>query len=122
MAETMLLIPVRTSKQGTALNAGKLKEAYQQETSTARFAPEDLERLGLATGDKIRLRSSVGEVEVTCQPIKGKDMTPGLIFIAYGPTSSQLMEEDTAGSGMPLSKHIEVEIEGPVPSTEESPS
>ena len=31
--------------------------------------------------------------------------------MAYGPNSSQLMEYDTAGSGMPLSKNIEVMVE-----------
>jgi formylmethanofuran dehydrogenase subunit D len=33
------------------------------------------------------------------------------VFIAYGPLSSALMDGDTAGSGMPLSKNIEVQIE-----------
>ncbi len=34
-----------------------------------------------------------------------------MAFIPYGPPSSQLMESDTAGSGMPISKHMEIEIE-----------
>ncbi len=111
MGEMMMLIPVRTSKQGTTLNAGKLKEAYQTVTSTVEMSPEDMERLQIKNGDQLRLRSSVGEVVVSCQLRKGKDSTPGLLFIAYGPTSSQLMEYDTAGTGMPPSKHIQVEIE-----------
>jgi formylmethanofuran dehydrogenase subunit D len=34
--------------------------------------------------------------------------------VAYGPKSSELMTGDTAGTGMPLSKHLAVEVE-PVP-------
>jgi formylmethanofuran dehydrogenase subunit D len=34
-----------------------------------------------------------------------------VLFIAYGPSTTQLMDSDTAGSGMPLSKHIVVEVE-----------
>jgi formylmethanofuran dehydrogenase subunit D len=41
-----------------------------------------------------------------------------MLFMAYGPASSQLMESDTAGSGMPLSKNLEVRVDrvaGPSP-------
>jgi formylmethanofuran dehydrogenase subunit D len=34
-----------------------------------------------------------------------------MLFIAYGPPSSQLMASDTAGTGMPLSKHMQVLVE-----------
>ncbi|MEN8259999.1 MAG: assimilatory sulfite reductase (NADPH) flavoprotein subunit [Pseudomonadota bacterium] len=117
MAESMILVPVRTSRQGTSLNAGKLKEEYQTETSTAEIHEDDMARLGLKKGDRIRLRSEYGaEVVVSCKSRKGADASPGLIFMAYGPTSSQLMEDDTAGTGMPLSKHIAVDVEGPLTS------
>jgi formylmethanofuran dehydrogenase subunit D len=68
-------------------------------------------RLGFNSGDKLRLKNHIGEVVVTCVPKKATDLPQGMIFIAYGPTSSRLMESDTAGSGMPLSKHISVQVE-----------
>ncbi|HLF96732.1 MAG TPA: assimilatory sulfite reductase (NADPH) flavoprotein subunit [Methylococcaceae bacterium] len=111
----LLLVPVRTSRQGTSLNAGKLKADYQDETSTVEMHAEDMARLGLQKGDKIRLRAANGnEAVVKCKAIKGDDATPGLMFMAYGPNSSQLMDEDTGGTGMPLSKHLPVEVEGPL--------
>jgi len=116
MAETIMLVPVRTNKQGTSLNAGKLKDEYQLVTSTVEIDPADMERLGLTTGDKVRLRSPAVETVVTCQQRKGKGSTAGMMFIAYGPPSSELMDGDTAGTGMPLSKHLLVEIEGPLAS------
>ncbi|RME32543.1 MAG: formylmethanofuran dehydrogenase [Gammaproteobacteria bacterium] len=115
MTDTLLLIPVRSNKQGTSLNVGKLEPEYQQVTSTVELDPQDMERLGLEAGNQIRLRARSGaEVVVTCQPRKAKDPSPGLMFIPYGPASSQLMEADTAATGMALSKHLEVQVEGPL--------
>ncbi|MCK5478911.1 MAG: assimilatory sulfite reductase (NADPH) flavoprotein subunit [Methylococcales bacterium] len=115
MAETMLLIPVRTSRQGTSLNAGKLKDEYRDETSTIEIHNQDMARLGLKKGDKIRMSSANGaECIVNCKAQKSAEATPGLIFMAYGPISSQFMEADTAGTGMPISKQMEVSIEGPL--------
>lgn len=111
MPETMLLIPGRSSKQGTSLNKGKLGDEYQDVTSTVEINADDMVRLGFNDGDKLRLKNHVGEVVVTCVSKKAADLPEGMIFIAYGPTSSRLMEGDTAGSGMPLSKHLPVEVE-----------
>ena len=112
---SLLLVPVRTNRQGISLNVGKLKADYQDETSTVEMHVEDMARLGLQKGDKVRLRAQNGnQVVVKCKALKGESASPGMMFIAYGPTSSQLMEEDTAGTGMPLSKHLPVEVEGPL--------
>ncbi|HKJ21658.1 MAG TPA: molybdopterin dinucleotide binding domain-containing protein [Gammaproteobacteria bacterium] len=111
MANTMLLIPGRSSKQGTSLNKGKLKEEYLEVTSTVEIKEDDMQRLGLVDGDRVRLSNEVGETTVTCLQKKNIDLPDGVIFMAYGPASSQLMDWDTAGSGMPLSKNIEVQIE-----------
>lgn len=118
MAESMILVPVRTSRQGTSLNAGKLKEEYKDETSTVELHTDDMARLGLRKGDTIRMRSPGGsEAVVNCKERKSEDAEPGMVFMAYGPVSSQFMEsEDTAGTGMPISKHLPIEIEGPLAS------
>ena len=108
--ETMTLIPGRTSKQGTSLNAGKLKDEYLTVTSTLEMNEKDMERLKLQKGDKVRLVSEVGETVVSCTPRKDADLPSGVLFIPYGPPSSELMDSDTAGSGMPLSKQIEVRV------------
>ena len=111
MPETMTLIGGRTSRQGTSLCASKLEAEYIEVTSTVEMNAEDMSRLGLKDGDPVRLRSTSGEVDVRCKGRTTKDLPPGLLFIAYGPLSSRLMASDTAGSGMPISKHIEVTVE-----------
>lgn len=111
MTETMVLIAGRSNKQGTALNAGKLKDEYRAVTSTVEMNAEDMARLGLKDGDSVRLRNAIGEAVVRCKGRKATDLPVGLLFIPYGPPSSQLMGSDTAGTGMPLSKNFEVEVE-----------
>ena len=114
MPETMTLIAGRTMKQGQTLNAGKLKDGYQEVTTTGEMNQEDMARLGLKDGDQVRLSTATGETVVRCKGRKPEDLPAGMIFIAYGPPSSQLMGSDTALSGMPLSKNLEVEVE-PLP-------
>lgn len=111
MAETLILIPGRSSKQGTSLNKGKLKSEYQEITTTLELNPDDMQRLGLSDGDRVRLSNEVGATVVRCHAQKPDEIPLGVCFIPYGPPSSELMDCDTAGSGMPISKQIRVRIE-----------
>lgn len=93
------------------MHAGKLKDEYVDVTSTVEMNADDMARLNLKDRDRVRLRSVTGEVVVRCKARPAKDLPAGMLFISYGPYSSALMAGDTAGSGMPISKHIEVEVE-----------
>lgn len=109
--EVFILIPGRTSRQGTSLNEGKFSAAYVEETNTLFMSPEDMGRLGLKSGDRVRLRSEQGQVELPCQAAKAGELPAGLLFLPYGDASSRLMAGDTHGTGMPNSKGIDVEVE-----------
>ncbi len=111
MAVIMTLIGGRSSKQGTSLCAGKLGAEYTEVASTVEMNVEDMARLGLSNDSKVRLRTAVGEAVLRCKGRQTKDLPPGLLFMAYGPLSSQLMAGDTAASGMPISKNLDVEVE-----------
>ena len=111
MAEWFILIPGRTSRQGTSLNEGKFSKDYVEETHTLFVAPEDMTRLGLKPGDRVRLRSPQGQIEVACQPARAGELQPGVLFIPYGDLSSRLMTGGTHGTGMPDSKGLDVELE-----------
>jgi len=111
MAESFILIPGRTSKQGVGISEGKFKDGYQSETQTLQVAPQDMQRLGLSEGDRVRLTSQWGQIEVRVTAAKGDELPPGLLFIAYGDLSSRLMGGDTHGSGMPTSKGLDVTLE-----------
>lgn len=111
MTETMTLIAGRTSKHGTSLNAGKFKDEYLDATSVVDMNSDDMARLGLQDGDSVRLSTTFGETIVRCKGRKPTDLPPGMLFMAYGPPSSQLMGADTAGTGMPHSKNFDVGVE-----------
>jgi len=111
MAEMMTLIGGRSSRQGTALCAGKLEAEYLDVSTTVEMNVEDMARLGLQNESKVRLRTPSGETILRCKGRETKDLPKGLLFMAYGPASSQLMAGDTAGTGMPLSKNLSVEVE-----------
>ncbi|HET9041106.1 MAG TPA: molybdopterin dinucleotide binding domain-containing protein [Gemmatimonadales bacterium] len=107
----MTLIGGRSSKQGTSLCAGKLGAEYLQISSTVEMNVEDMARLGLSNDSKVRLRTPMGEVVLRCKGRETKDLPPGLLFMAYGPFSSELMAGDTGATGMPISKNLDVEVE-----------
>jgi formylmethanofuran dehydrogenase subunit D len=109
--EVFILIPGRTSRQGTALNEGKFTRDYVEETSTLLMSPDDMARLGLKNGDRVRLRSEQGQVELPCQAAKAGELPPGVLFLPYGDLSSRLMGGDTHGTGMPNSKSFDVGLE-----------
>jgi len=111
MAETFILIPGRTSEQGCGISEGKFQEKYLSQINTLKIAPGDMQRLGLADGDRVRLTSDHGQVEVAVAPARGDELPEGLLFIAYGDISSRLMGGDTHGSGMPTSKGLDVQLE-----------
>ena len=109
--ETFILIPGRTSNQGCGISEGKFGPTYQAEIHRLLMAPADMQRLEIASGQRVRLRSEHGQVDVAAEPAKGDELPSGLLFIAYGDLSSRLMGGDTHGSGMPTSKGIDVTLE-----------
>ena len=110
MPESFILIPGRTSRQGTSLNEGKYTEAYIEEVHTLKMNPQDMKRLGICDGEMVRMWNDFGAVVVPCQADK-RECPPGLLFISYGHNSSQLMGGETHGSGMPDSKGLDVFVE-----------
>jgi len=111
MAEIFILIPGRTSRQGTTLNEGKDTEDYQDETGTLSVNKDDMIRLGLSKGDRVRLRTGQGQIELPVQEGPKDELPPGVLFMPYGPLSSQLMHGETHGTGMPDSKSFDVTLE-----------
>jgi formylmethanofuran dehydrogenase subunit D len=105
-----VLIPGRTSRQGCGISEGKFTAGYLEETTILQVAPQDMQRLGLADGDRVRLASDSGQIEVAVATAKADELPPGVLFIAYGDLSSRLMGADTHGSGMPTSKGIDVRL------------
>lgn len=103
-----LLNPSRTAKQGANINVGKFTEEYQAIVTTLTMSPADMESLGVVAGDEVIVRTEFGEATFRCE---SGNVPDGLLFVPYGPPTCRLMGGSTDGTGMPLSKGWEVEVE-----------
>jgi formylmethanofuran dehydrogenase subunit D len=107
-ARRFLMNAGRTTKQGQQVSSGKFRDDYQATVSTMQMHPDDMKDIGVPNGSTVRVRSLWGEATFKC--VEGK--TPsGMIFVPYGPPTCRLMGQYTDGTGMPLSKGWEVEVE-----------
>ncbi|MCA9066195.1 MAG: hypothetical protein KDA96_24175 [Planctomycetaceae bacterium] len=106
-AKRFLLNPMRTAKQGTNINVGKFTDEYNEVVTTLTVSPADMESLGLKDGDRVLVRTEVGEAEFRCETGNVPD---GLLFVPYGPPTCRLMGGSTDGTGMPTSKGWDVEV------------
>ena len=108
----------RTTKQGLQVSSGKFRDDYQATVGTMHMHAGDMKEIGVPNGSSVRVRSLWGEATFTC--VEGK--TPsGIIFVPYGPPTCRLMGQYTDGTGMPLSKGWEVEVELLAPPTSDPP-
>ena len=105
----------RTTKQGQQINMGKDSPEYQAIVGTLNMNPEDMKAVGIRAGSSVRVRSEHGEANFKC--VEGK-VPAGMIFVPYGPPTCRLMGRDTEGTGMPISKGWQVEVEPIVSETE----
>ena len=103
-----IFITGRSAKQGKYINIGKDTGEYRELVSTLSMHATDLSRLGLSPGMQVRVRSEWGEAIYCC---KAGDIPPGIVFALYGPPTTALMGGETDGTGMPVQKGWEVEIE-----------
>lgn len=110
MSHEFILIPGRTSRQGSGISEGKFGETYMSEIQTLMMCSDDMSMVGLVDGDSVELASDHGKIKVSVATSKGDELTSGILFIAYGDLSSRLMGSDTHGSGMPTSKCIDVRL------------
>jgi formylmethanofuran dehydrogenase subunit D len=111
------IISGRTAEQGAGLEEGKTSERYVKSTSLIELSPPDAEALGIEEGGTVKVTTPHGAVVVHSKRSEG--LEEGLAFFPYGPWANQVFGAATYGTGMPLNKGLEAEIE---PSGEDVPS
>jgi len=111
------IVSGRTAEQGAGLEEGKTSERYAKSTSLIELSPPDVEALGIEEGGTVKVTTPHGAVVVYTKRSEG--LEEGLAFFPYGPWANQLFGAATSGTGMPLYKGVEAEIE---PSGEAVPS
>ncbi len=108
MGTKVNLISGRTTVQGRNLDS-KMSEEYFEEVARCDMNKADMEKLGVAAEESVKVKTSYGEVIVKAKEAAG---TPeGIAFIPMGPWANALVSGDTHGAGMPSYKGIDAEIE-----------
>lgn len=103
----LLLMPIRTSKQGQQVNIGKDHADYLTMTTTLTVHPDDLKDRKIPSGSRVIVKTDHGEAEFVC---KDGNVPRGMAFVPYGPPTCKLMGGDTGGTGMPTSKGWEFDM------------
>ena len=98
----------RTTKQGQQISSGKDRDDYKATVGTIHMNPDDMKDIGVPAGSTVLVRSLWGEATFLC--VEGK-VPKDMIFVPYGPPTCHLMGQYTDGTGMPMSKGWEVEVE-----------
>jgi len=74
------------------------------------MSEEDMQKLGIKDGDRIKITTKYGSIVLTARRSK-KIQQPGIVFIPYGPWANYVIDSSTEGTGMPLLKGLPAYIE-----------
>lgn len=106
----VLIITGRTINQGCHKERGKLSKKYAESVSICEMSEEDMQKLGIKDGDRIKITTKYGSIVLTARRSK-KIQQPGIVFIPYGPWANYVIDSSTEGTGMPLLKGLPAYIE-----------
>lgn len=108
MGESLTLISGRTREQAMGMHKGKDSSEYRRATGFVEMNADDMVRLLIQEGGRVRLRSTAGEVELTA---RAGPLPLGLVFVPMGACANMLVEAETQGTGMPSFKGFNVTVE-----------
>jgi len=101
------LISGRTTVQGQNLDS-KLTDKYFEEVAVCRINGNDMEKLGVAPEEHVKVTTKYGAVVVKAKQDDGNP--EGLVFIPMGPWANAVVSGNTHGSGMPSFKGIDATV------------
>ncbi len=102
------LISGRTAVQGQNLDS-KLSDEYFGEVARCDLNGADMEKLGVAKDDRVKVTTAYGQVVVRVDQDDG--ILAGMAFIPMGPWCNAVVNGDTNGNGMPSFKGIDATVE-----------
>ena len=111
MVKSMIEVEVisgRTLDQGATVEE-KLTDEYFNAVNYCELSEEDYNALGLAEGDKVKVKTDFGEVVVFAK--KSDELPKGVVFIPMGPYANQVIDPSTDSTGMPQYKGVKGSVE-----------
>ncbi len=103
------LITGRTFMQGIGMESGKYSDLYKENTAVCYITVDDMDKLGVKEGDRVKIKTKYGEVVV--KALKSKDEHEGIIFMPLGPWANAVIGSETDSASVPTFKGVEAEVE-----------
>ena len=95
--------------QVEALECDRLGEEYRKLSACLMMSKNDLNKMSLKAGDKVRVYNNCGSIVVEVKETK-RDEPGGIAFMVNSPWSNALVSGDTGGKGIPEFKNINAKV------------
>ena len=95
--------------QVEALEYDRFGEEYKKLSAAIFISKDDINKLGLTSGGRVRLTNSSGSVVVELSETK-RNEPGGIAFMVNSPWSNALVTGETSGKGIPDLKNITAKI------------
>ncbi len=99
----------RTVWQGQAIESGKDLKMYIDAAAIAHLNDDMLARLGIKSGQNIKIIAPEGDVVVKAVATK-ENLPEDTIYIPLGPWANRVVDPTTNSTAMPCFKNIPVDI------------
>ena len=105
----ILITTYRDIFQVEALEGDRFGDDYKKLSAVISMSKNDMQKMGLKSGDHVKLSNNDGSVIVEVKESK-KNEPGGLAFMINSPWSNCLISDQTDGKGIPEFKHITAKI------------
>lgn len=95
--------------QAEALERDRFGEEYKKLSAAIILSRNDMQKMGLKSGDRVKISNNYGSVVVEAKESK-KEEPGGLAFMVNSPWSNSLVAGETQGKGIPDFKLITARI------------
>lgn len=95
--------------QVEALEHDRFGEEYRKLSACLMMSKNDLGKMGLKAGDRVRVSNNYGNIVVEVKETK-REEPGGIAFMANSPWSNALVSDDTGGKGIPQFKNISAKV------------
>ncbi len=95
--------------QVEALERDRFGEEYRKLSACIVMSRDDLKKMGLKAGERVKVSSNYGSVVVEVKESK-RDEPAGIAFMVNSPWSNALVSNDTGGKSIPEFKNITAKI------------
>ncbi len=104
------LLTGRTIEQGVGKEYGKASREYFDACSMCYMDSDDMKKLGVKNNSNILVSTPVGSVILKAVKYP-RGITPGLIYVPYGPWANAICSDATTSIGMPSFKGTPAEVQ-----------